>query len=74
MTMTEHKLIMTPRAAGEYLGGIAIQTLARWRVEGRGPQHLKLGGAVRYDVRDLDSWLVSRRRSSTAEKTDGETA
>lgn len=58
------RTVMDPRTAAEYLG-IARQTLARWRVEGRaGPPWYKLGGLVRYDVRELDAWLRANRRSA----------
>ena len=65
--MAGDTVIMDAKMTAQYLG-IAAQTLARWRVEGRGPIHIKVGSAVRYDVRDLDSWLAMRRRHSTAEE------
>jgi predicted DNA-binding transcriptional regulator AlpA len=37
--------------------GVSIQTLARWKVEGRGPRVTKLGGAVRYRKSDVLMWL-----------------
>jgi len=39
--------------------GIAIATLQRWRFDGRGPKATKLGGCVKYAVRDLKAWLAS---------------
>jgi predicted site-specific integrase-resolvase len=58
----DSRTVMDPRAAAEYLG-IARQTLARWRVEGRtGPPWYKLGGLVRYDCRELETWLRANRR------------
>lgn len=56
---------MNPNQAGAYLG-LASQTLARWRIEGGGPQFLKLGSRIRYDVADLDAWLNARVRRSTS--------
>jgi hypothetical protein len=32
---------------------------------------LKLGSMVRYDVHDLNSWLATRRRTSTAQDVAG---
>ena len=64
--MTANTDIMDAKAAAQYLG-IAAQTLARWRGEGQGPAHLKLGACVRYTVRDLDAWIATRRRSSTSQ-------
>lgn len=60
--------LMTPQQAADYLG-VAKHTLARWRVEGGGPPFLKLGGPVRYDVSDLDTWIDARRRGSTSDAT-----
>lgn len=39
--------------------GLRVRTLQRWRLESRGPRYRKLHGLVRYDVRDLDSWIAS---------------
>jgi predicted DNA-binding transcriptional regulator AlpA len=39
--------------------GVGIRTLQRWRLEDRGPKFRKLGGAVRYDSCDVDSWILS---------------
>lgn len=42
--------------AAIYLG-MAEQTLARMRTEGRGPRYLKVGGRVFYRLTDLDAYL-----------------
>jgi predicted DNA-binding transcriptional regulator AlpA len=68
--MTNERTVLDPRSASTYLG-IAVQTLARWRVEGAGPPFLKLGTAIRYDRSDLDTWLDARRQRSTTESTVG---
>ena len=47
--------------------GLGRQTLAKLRVYGGGPRFMKLGRRVVYDSRDLDSWMESRKRSSTSE-------
>ncbi len=57
--------LLEPALAAEYLGGVPVQTLARWRFEGCGPAFLKLGGRVRYEVADLDAWLDAQRRTPT---------
>jgi predicted DNA-binding transcriptional regulator AlpA len=38
---------------------LSVQTLRKWRVQGRGPQYLKLGGRVTYRLRDIESWLTA---------------
>ena len=45
--------------------GLSTKTLARYRVKGKGPVFLRLGGRVRYLREDLDAWARSRRRAST---------
>lgn len=61
-----------PQAAGVYLGGsqpFSPKTLANWRTKGTGPRYRKVGGRVLYDKADLDEWLDSCRRTSTAQQS-----
>jgi predicted DNA-binding transcriptional regulator AlpA len=40
--------------------GISVKTLQKWRLFGRGPKYLKVGGrAVRYAISDLEDWLAA---------------
>jgi predicted DNA-binding transcriptional regulator AlpA len=39
--------------------GLKVKTLRRWRVFGKGPRFHKLGGSVRYELRDIEAWLES---------------
>lgn len=48
------------KEAAPYIG-MSRMFLRISRMRGTGPTYLKLGRSVRYDVRDLDSWLESRR-------------
>lgn len=59
------QLIDTPGAAE--LLGVRPQTLAAWRVRGQGPRYRKVGALVRYDVRDVESWLEAQTRTSTSD-------
>jgi hypothetical protein len=66
--------VPTPRfvragVAAEMIG-LAEQTLAQRRCRGDGPPFIKLGGAVRYDLRDLETWMLSHRRTSTSDRGD----
>jgi len=63
--MHYHRKLNSPEAA-EY-PGISVGTLSKRRVDGDGPKYLKLGRRVVYDTRDLDGWLDTRRRASTAD-------
>ncbi len=58
---------LPPEVAGRLLGGIAVQTLARWRCEGTGPKYAKIGRRVVYAADDLATWVRSRTVSSTSE-------
>jgi predicted DNA-binding transcriptional regulator AlpA len=41
--------------------------LANMRVRGTGPAYVKLGSrTVRYDLRDLENWLLARKQQSTS--------
>jgi len=47
------------------LTGLSRQTLAKLRCAGTGCAYHKIGRAIRYAEVDLESWLASRRRTST---------
>lgn len=49
------------------LTGLSVSTLNKLRLTGEGPDYLKLGRRVAYDVADLNAWLASKRRRSTSE-------
>ncbi|WP_331297222.1 hypothetical protein [Methylobacterium hispanicum] len=44
-----------------------MPTLANWRVKGKGPRFVKVGGRVRYPIADVEKWEEKRRAASTAE-------
>ncbi|WP_443027087.1 helix-turn-helix domain-containing protein [Sphingomonas sp. LB3N6] len=46
---------MTNSEAAEYLK-LSPRTLDRWRWSQRGPRFMKLGGAVRYTMADLEKF------------------
>jgi hypothetical protein len=47
---------MSSQETARYVG-VAPQTLANWRYLGRGPRFYRVGQLVKYDLRDVDSWL-----------------
>ena len=63
--MHSSEMVNTKRAAR--LLGISPRTLEKWRGQGTGPQFLKFGKRVVYSVTDIEAWMRSRRRRSTAE-------
>ncbi len=50
--------------------GISVKTLANWRWKGAGPSFNKIGGAIRYQVADLKSFIETRQRTSTSQETE----
>jgi hypothetical protein len=60
---------MCTPAASAYLD-IPQSTLEKMRMTGRGPSFVKDGRLVIYRKQDLDAWLASRLRQSTAEQNE----
>jgi predicted DNA-binding transcriptional regulator AlpA len=59
--------VLRPPQASAYVG-LAVQTLAKPRVQGKGPKHIALSRrSVGYRISDLDDWLSQRVRSSTSD-------
>ncbi len=65
-------ILLTTQQAAEYLGGVnsplSPRTLERWRIEGKGPDPIKIGRLVRYDQAVLDAWLKTQTRSNTSQR------
>ena len=61
------KSLMNEREAAKRLG-LRVSTLRRWRWAGKGPSFLKIGGAVRYDLADLEAFIEASRRRSTSDR------
>ena len=57
--------LMTTEEAAHYLR-IEKRTLENWRVSGRGPLFVRLGGAVRYRRAQLEKFIAQNERASTA--------
>ncbi len=47
-------------------------TLANWRVSGKGPPFIRIGGPIMYPCKALHAWLATNVRSSTTEKPGSE--
>jgi hypothetical protein len=57
----------SPKEAAAELGDISEGTLANWRVQGKGPEYLKIGSLVRYTDEALAAYKEQARRRSTSE-------
>jgi len=52
--------LLTTKKAAEYLG-MEPGTLENWRYRSEGPPVVRLGKAVRYDLKDLDAWIEEQK-------------
>ena len=58
--------LMPPPAAAQRLN-VAVQTLARWRMEQKGPPFYLIEGRVAYRWADIEAWLAGRRFAGKSE-------
>ena len=38
---------------------VSLACLRRWRLQGEGPQYVKMGPMVRYRPKDIEEWLAT---------------
>lgn len=50
--------LLTSQEAADMLG-VAVDTLANWRLQGKGPRWLRVHRLIRYWLSDLLKWLES---------------
>lgn len=62
--INQRRMLRTEDAAN--YTGLSASTLTKLRLTGGGPEYIKLGKVVVYDLADLDAWLLSKRRRSTS--------
>lgn len=55
---SKRRMIPEEEVANEL--GLKVGTLRRWRLYGRGPTFVKIGGAVRYDRFALERWIATQ--------------
>jgi predicted DNA-binding transcriptional regulator AlpA len=59
--------VLSPKEASAYMGRrLSVQTLAKMRLDGRGPRFVKLGSKVGYLRSSIDEWLKEHERASTS--------
>jgi predicted DNA-binding transcriptional regulator AlpA len=56
-------LLFSTAEAAAHIGKSA-SWLNKTRMTGTGPVYMKLGGSVRYDAADLETWMASQRRTA----------
>ncbi len=55
--------LLTPEQAADQLN-IPVSTLRIWRHRREGPAVVKVGRLLRYDLRDLERWVDSRKEGA----------
>ena len=67
----EKQIIILPQLLKENeaanILSLEVATLRRWRWAGTGPSFLKIGGAVRYDVAEIERFIEAGVRQSTSD-------
>lgn len=53
----DRRPLATPKQVSEYLT-VPEETLRQWRHRSTGPRYQKVGHLVRYDWKDVDTWLA----------------
>lgn len=65
--MVEENKKFRAKEAARFLG-LSPSTLAKMRLRGDGPRYAKAGPRiVLYDLKDLETWVETRKRRSTSE-------
>ncbi len=59
--------VLLPASDAAALLHLRPQTLATMRVRGSGPKFVKFGGRILYRLEDLETWVASHVRTSTAD-------
>jgi len=65
--MSATRVLLNTTDAAAYVGA-SESSLNKWRIYGTGPRFLKIGSRVKYDLDELNRWLASRERATTAER------
>jgi transposase-like protein len=63
--MSEMSELMNTSDVAKKLG-VQPNTLEKWRLQGEGPPHYRLGRRVLYEIADVTAWLEQRRVGSTS--------
>lgn len=64
-----NKIMLTEEDLSEYWG-IKQHTLRKWRINGKGPIYLKIGGRVMYPRKAIQEYEANRTFRSTSNRID----
>jgi DNA-binding transcriptional MerR regulator len=63
----EQNKLWNSKEVSEVLG-MSVKTICLWRSKGIGPAYMKVGGAIRYQPKDVFLYLENRRISTETQK------
>jgi predicted DNA-binding transcriptional regulator AlpA len=66
ITIEPASRLLKEKEAAQFLS-LETATLRRWRWSGGGPNYLKLGGAIRYELAAIEAFKEASRRASTSD-------
>ena len=66
-TTIQHPSPLLKEGEAAEILNLEVATLRRWRWKGCGPRYLKLGGAVRYELVDIEAFKEAGRKTSTSD-------
>ncbi len=55
--------LMTPKQLADAMG-VTPNTVKRWRLDGEGPAHIRVGNTIRYHRRDVEKWMESKKEAA----------
>lgn len=69
----EQQLLLNEHETAELLR-VSVQLLRKWRANGAGPEHVKLGKCVRYSRTDVESFVVALKADAHARAVPKQTS
>jgi Helix-turn-helix domain len=67
LSRVAHFLHALEEGADRGVGGVPKSTLDQWAYLGTGPRFVKIGRHRRYDPRDVEAWIESRKHGGEAD-------
>ena len=70
--MDAHMDTLSTKEAAQYLGLKSYNTLEKWRMVGKGPRFIKIGGKILYPLQFLDEYLTVHTFKTTQQARIGQ--
>lgn len=66
MDLAEKRLRLVTTKGATAIVPVSVSQLNKLRVTGGGPEYVKLGRSVFYEIEALERWVIEHRRASTS--------